>query len=82
MSTVLNCYYIKMESESDRQIRIKVSRVKMKHKISTDTRFFISNPVAKGEGLVFAKKLSNSISYSKGYAHKVQKNLAYLHFIL
>ena len=38
------------------------------------TFFFISNLVAKGEGLVLVKKLSNSLSNLKGYTYKIQKN--------
>ena len=42
--------------------------------IMSYTFFFISNPVAKGEGLVLVKKLSNSLSNLKGYIYKIQKN--------
>ena len=39
----------------------------------TTTHFYISNLVAKGEGLVLAKKLSNSLSNLKGYIYKIHK---------
>ena len=38
-----------------------------------NTRFYVSKQVAKGEGLVLAKKLSNSLSNLKGYIYKIHK---------
>ena len=43
--------------------------------------FFISNLVAKGEGLVLAKKLSNLLSNLKGYIYKNSEKFTKMHLI-
>ena len=38
-----------------------------------NVHIFKNNPVAKGEGLVSDKKLSNSLNNFKGYIYKIHK---------